>query len=335
MTIAAGFVLKDGVLLCADTLISDTQTKEYGQKIFSWGGKYASVCFALAGNYPVARLAIEECQDALDVAEAAELSKRDVISIIRPIIRTTYADYVDSRPYEDKEASKFQLLVAVVSRHDPPALYVASGGPALVPVQSFECIGIGRQLGRYIAEPYRLDTNVINVDAAAVLGIQILAAAKERVDGVGGESHFVAVRDRMMGVTLPHDVVKAEPLTLRYRECANRLLMALTDATLAEPELRGRFDLFRSDALAIREQWTGQAARWNDVIVPLQGVVAAASAGALGTVVGDWLSGTWLNDGTGSTPLPLRTGEEATRTAPGTSPNPGATPDVEDPIRDH
>jgi hypothetical protein len=119
----------------------------------------------------------------------------------------------------------------------------------------------------------------MKVDDAAVLGIQILAAAKERVDGVGGESHFVAVRDKVMGVKLPHDVVKAEPLTLRYREISNRLLMAVTDGSLPEHELRGRFDAFRMDALDIRKQWTG-AAGWGEVILRL----GAGGVGYSGTI---------------------------------------------------
>ena len=86
MTIAVGFVCRDGVMLCADSLITDGQTKEYGDKVVQWHGKFAGVCFALAGNPAVARIAINDCVAALDEAEEPALSAQRILEIVRPII---------------------------------------------------------------------------------------------------------------------------------------------------------------------------------------------------------------------------------------------------------
>jgi len=49
MTIAAGFVAADGMLLCADRLLTDGYTKQYSDKILTWSGYGITACFAAAG----------------------------------------------------------------------------------------------------------------------------------------------------------------------------------------------------------------------------------------------------------------------------------------------
>src|ERR1035438_7824321 len=73
MTIAAGFVVRDGILLCADTLYTDGYTKEYRDKIFPWPKKGAAVCFALAGSAHVGGHAIRQCQAALSRSPRKQL----------------------------------------------------------------------------------------------------------------------------------------------------------------------------------------------------------------------------------------------------------------------
>src|SRR5437867_13255703 len=76
VTIAAGFLGNDGLLLCADTLYTDGYTKEYREKIFSWTRKNAAVCFALAGSDAVGRMTVEHCQWALEDSKRKTLSVR-------------------------------------------------------------------------------------------------------------------------------------------------------------------------------------------------------------------------------------------------------------------
>lgn len=113
MTIAAGLVLGDGILLCADTLYTDSYVKEYRDKIFSWAGKYAAVGFAVAGNSDIARMVVDDCRSAMSAVTATELTTGRILRMIRPIVKRIYESYVDPRPYEERDSARFQLLVSI------------------------------------------------------------------------------------------------------------------------------------------------------------------------------------------------------------------------------
>jgi hypothetical protein len=138
MTIAAGFVVADGILLCADTLWSDGNTKEYRDKIFSWDGKHSAVCMAVAGNSDNARLVVDECREALGHSKKHRLTIQDVLGIIRPIIRAEYDNHVDSRLYEERMNAAFSILTAAACDGQSPRLFVSTG-TSVAPVDRFEC----------------------------------------------------------------------------------------------------------------------------------------------------------------------------------------------------
>src|SRR5262249_50081105 len=72
MTIAAGFRVREGIVLCTDTLYSsDTQTHE--RKIFWEEHDTYSMAIALAGLQPYARMAIEDCFEALNLLKKPTL----------------------------------------------------------------------------------------------------------------------------------------------------------------------------------------------------------------------------------------------------------------------
>src|SRR3954447_16882605 len=77
MTIAAGFVASDGVLLCADTLYSDGYTKEYHDKVFTWTGNRLALVLAMWGHAANGRMAVDESIEA-----ASKIKKGASISAI-------------------------------------------------------------------------------------------------------------------------------------------------------------------------------------------------------------------------------------------------------------
>lgn len=275
MTIAAGFVLDDGILLCADTLYTDGYTKEYRDKIFPWAGKYAAACFAMAGNSDIARMAVEDCRAALSAAKTDELSTTKILRLVRPILKRTYETYVDQRPHEDRESAHFELLIGLVTRTEEPALFVVR--PGFAPVDTFECIGGGRQLGRHIIEP-SYDRH-LTVNRAVVLAIQALAATKQRVNGVGGQSQFLVLRDKVLSAVVPHDVNRSEPLVLEYFRRCSDLLVNLADQGLSDDEIRDRLDRFIWSARDTREQWLSHAAPWRELMESLSRRATSSETG--------------------------------------------------------
>jgi 20S proteasome alpha/beta subunit len=262
VTLAAGFALGDGLLLCADTLYTDGLTKEYRDKIFVWAGKHAAVAFAIAGHATIARMAVEECRQKLSDSKSARLSTSRILSVVRPVIKMVYEQYVDTRPFEERAASDFWMLIGITAESERPRLF-ASMRASLAPVDTFDCIGCGRHLGRYVIESgFR---NAMTIDEATVLSIQALAAAKERADGVGGRSQFIAIRGEILSPIVGHDVNLSEGYALHFRECVTSLLMDLTNGSVSDDQFAASLQSFGAKTKVIRELWRNSAASWESM----------------------------------------------------------------------
>src|SRR5580704_4830730 len=103
-------VTAEGILLFADTLYTDGQTKDYRDKIFMWAGESAAVGFAVAGHATIARMVVDECRDALSVIDTRSLSIAKILRAIRPIVKGVYEQYVDThaRPIPKSTPWKFK-----------------------------------------------------------------------------------------------------------------------------------------------------------------------------------------------------------------------------------
>jgi hypothetical protein len=252
MTIAAGFVGRDGILLCADTMHTDGYTKFYDDKLFTWTGHGAAVCFAVAGNATIAKMAVHSCKAALDSIEEADLSSGRILSEIQTIFKSVQEQYIDTRPAHELNNAQIYCLFGIQMRSETGVI---------APVAKFDCIGVGRQLGFYIIEPsYRQD---MSVSELAILAIHALAAAKERTDGVGGRSQFLVIRDGTVSPVIPYDYDVAEKQVLEYRQKATNLLLDIGDKGIDDKEFNDRLQWFAEEALALRATWKGGAAPWE------------------------------------------------------------------------
>ena len=260
MTIAAGFVVKDGILLCADTLYTDGFTKEYREKIFPWIGQDESVCFAIAGHALIGRMAVEDCRQALWGSKRPHHTIAQIMATIRPLLKAVYEQYVDTRPQHEQQTADFSLLIAVATTGERPRLFSTYHG-ATAPIDSFECLGIGRHLGRYVIEP--MFNPGMTIGEAAVLGIHALGAAKERVDGVGGKSQFVSMRGTAISPIVPHDIDLSEQLILTFRKLTGDLLLAVSNSELDAVRFRRHFEEFVFQVENMRTVWLDRAAPLN------------------------------------------------------------------------
>src|SRR5579863_307850 len=128
MTLAAGFKAADGILLCADTLVSDGYTKQYKGKIWTWQGqgKSISVAFAVAGNATIGVMAAENCCIELDLLKWDQQSFSEVYKAIAATVRYVHQEYVDKAPIEDRERSRFWMLIAIYTENSGHRLYVTN-----------------------------------------------------------------------------------------------------------------------------------------------------------------------------------------------------------------
>lgn len=255
MTMAAGMVAADGILLFADTLYTDGMTKDYRDKIFTWEADCAAACFAIAGNAAIARMSVDECCDGL--ASATETPTiQEMLAVIRPILKRVYEEYVDTRPAEERVYADFWLVIALSTSSEGSRLY-SSVRTAIASVDYFECIGSGRQLGRYVIEPaYHPD---ITVAEAETLAINALAAAKERVDGVDGRSQFILVKDGGASRLEAKNGALWEKCAIDFRQASTRLFLDLCNSSLGDDAFSESLAEFCKESQSIRRFWNGSA----------------------------------------------------------------------------
>jgi len=150
VTIIAGFQVKDGILLCSDTEWSGG-SKVYQEKIFSHFFRGGAVSFALAGSEANGKMAIQDCRAALDLGRKRSYTVKEVRAIIRRAVRSIHEGYVDSRPADEKDAARFELMVAFALKSGAREL-LATSGPSVYPVDKFRCLGSGWYVGNHIIE---------------------------------------------------------------------------------------------------------------------------------------------------------------------------------------
>ena len=152
MTIAAGFVGKDGVLICSDSEHSAGGLLTHESKLtpaeFEWG----KVVFASAGNAELAVAAIEKCICELESRGSRIKSRLDVVNIIESTVNAEYRKHVCPEPNPDSN-SVYEILVAIWCEKDKrkQAVLYRTWQGVILGVSGHHCIGSGYYLGRYVS----------------------------------------------------------------------------------------------------------------------------------------------------------------------------------------
>ena len=187
MTIAAGFLLREGVLLCADTEYTGVQHKSQDSKVGWFGFSGGVLAYALAGNEDNAKTAIDRLQRELMALRPAE-SVRDVID---RVLNHQYRKLVLS--CDDKAAGDYQMMLGLATPDAKPAQLFVTRLTGVRPVRSFACIGYGSEFARQILKSQislmSEDRDIWNL-ACYTLGI-----VKKSVPYCGGASILVTLRN--------------------------------------------------------------------------------------------------------------------------------------------
>jgi hypothetical protein len=147
MTIAAGFVCADGMLLCADRQFTG-QVKLPGTKLWDHRDGDLRILTASAGDAALMRLAEEGITDGVN----SQTSLIDAREGIEAVLERLHIDYIDKRIAIDPSYG-VDLIVAIRTIDGFELLEHQAW--AVVPVErtrGFACIGSGSILGTYVAD---------------------------------------------------------------------------------------------------------------------------------------------------------------------------------------
>jgi len=181
----------------------------------------------------------------------------DIRRLIEQAVKDVQEQYVDTRPADEKESARFQLLIATATKNEQAELF-SSVGTTLTRVETYECFGVGAFVGHHIIQnAYRPR---MRLEQVATIAIHAKGAAKRYVEGVDGLTQFECIKHRAAGGTLsgwfPFDLASlADSEIFTFEDEAAKLLLAMADSEIDEHEFQRKVDAFVQSANEIRANW--------------------------------------------------------------------------------
>lgn len=253
MTIAAGIVCRDAVLLCADTEYSGYAAKSIGPKMGEFDCPGGKIGFALAGGSHFAWSAVEKLKQGLQL-----VSPEETMAEAEAILEAEYRRHVFTHPsFPHDQSLPYWLLLVLQSPHRPVKLFVTSE-TALRPIHDCACIGLGGETGEYLIRlsfyPHMADRRAFHLASYA------LARVKRSIQGCGGGTTFLILRkDGSLGQISSYQDCPAkhiEEFSLAYDRMSQDLLLRLAnfegDDTVLEKHIQ---DTFVRPVLQVRTEW--------------------------------------------------------------------------------
>jgi hypothetical protein len=147
MTIAAGFVCRDGILLCTDSQYTAAE-KTQKDKLFMRPFNRASISFAFVGDEDYGKTAIEEGMLALKELPENHQSVWDIRRCLRRSI-SRVLDEFSQRKHLD-QSQKPEFLISISTQQSSPKLFLCRES-AFAQVADCDFRGSGTYLAGYIA----------------------------------------------------------------------------------------------------------------------------------------------------------------------------------------
>jgi len=255
MTIAAGFVARDGIVLCADT------QETYGDllkintsKILIRPDEYLPgprVIFAGAGHGPfIDKLANEAWKRVY--AKTPQGSFSEVCDEIESSLKDTHEEF--GRIYQPGTMPSAEMIYGVASE-GRIGLFRATG-PIVNPVEKYASVGIGLYLADYIHDRLGLaSAGLADHGWYEILAVYLLQQAKDYISGCGGDSHVLTLgRNGKIRVVDRADVMLIANHVKQLDRNSSSVLMSTADLDLSDRELEGRIEIFLTLARNLRKE---------------------------------------------------------------------------------
>lgn len=231
MTIAMGFRVTNGVLICSDTEHSGGRLVGRERKVIPVVFPQGRALFSFsADNADLALATIQRCEKALQNTKSGLSSHSEMAELVERVTRAQYRKHVLATP-DARGESIYQILAALWHRESGTALYSTWQG-SIRRCDTYECVGSGFYLGKYLI--HSMFDPTMDIDAVRLVATYVMTQVKDNVDGCGGRTHMIALYDDGTFEQVPWDETATLESGLRYFDARIRLflfrLLSQTDA---------------------------------------------------------------------------------------------------------
>lgn len=275
VTIIAGFKCYEGVVLCADTQETLEHAKRNIPKLrFEPKNQHGfpeqvspddlAVAFCGAGDGPfidkLASVAWEDASVATSIDEACEA--------IENSIKRTYREF--GLIYQQGLCPEVQLIFGVKMHHK--SRLFSAVGPIVNEKSGYDCGGVGHYMADFLAS--RMYSEYLPVHQCVILAAYILFQSKEHVDGCGGDSQIVVLREDGSSGAVDWKRVKAitELLSQSDRDISE-LLLAAARLSTPDDKLKDSISNAKEMLEVFRSNQRDELERWDAMLSPPAGEV--------------------------------------------------------------
>lgn len=272
MTIAAGFICMDGIVLCADTQETTGYTKNNTEKIRQWADDGLCIAIAGAGDTELIETIGERIQHAL-VWEYSPKTLRmtdKVRDIIQQEMSSSFRRYIApyaAFPRDDRPACDLLIVVAVKNEvNNYECLFKASGTTVRQIEFGGDCVGSGLILAKSLME--RFCNSFMDLDELTLAMCYVMFQTKKWVDGCGGNTDLIVAsyqRDLFSGIS-SRDIELLEKQFELSEETINLLLTDLVNPNKTNEWMEWRISHARKDRERTIKELYGEGSRLLEML---------------------------------------------------------------------
>jgi 20S proteasome alpha/beta subunit len=197
MTIAAGFMCKDGILICGDREEAAGNSKRSTQKVFTLMAQPWCLVVATAGDSAVGDLALKRLQQGFVASGTEENVERDHEQIIIDVLTKLYEDHVWKNTRADH---RIRLVIGLTfMNRNSKYLYVTEDNIPQ-PVTKYCAVGYGEDLCTYFTE--RLYHSDLSANELILLATFIFREVNAAVQFCGKGTDMAFLRPRGLSTSI-------------------------------------------------------------------------------------------------------------------------------------
>lgn len=270
MTIAAGFLYQDGVLLCADTELTGWSMKLNDTKLGYIDRGDITVGVACAGNTAFSVAAMQKCFRALSDAPVEEF-----LGIIERTLEREYRKVVYRHPNQGTDPGLQYWHLVAMGGGGETGLYLTEQA-TIREVHTYACIGLGEAFAhQLLSGNFRPDMRERD---ALSLASWVVGNVKSRVPGCGGATQFLIFRkdgtmksyESTVGVggNVLTTVEWVERYQSKYARMCQKLFFKMADPQTTTEDFEHELEEFAKEARELRSMPSGPNVRRLHDLIP-------------------------------------------------------------------
>jgi len=264
MTIAAGFVCIDGIVMCADSQESEGDYKFPVEKLVTSERDYYQLAIAGAGIGPLVDMAVGRIIRAFDLnCPKTYYTAEDRIS---EVLSSLYEKEFALFPVVKNEYRTIDLLVGIKLQGIPKAVLYKTSATSISEVKDYAVVGSGRAVEYQI---HKLWHTYEPIRRTIPVAISLLNVASIVLRSVGGSGRIVSLSDKDgfgIGALYNREFETVRSAQNDLESSAGALLLDLLDLGVSEADFSASLTRFTDFATELRTKRVEENEEWVEML---------------------------------------------------------------------